>query len=470
LSSHKQSGGGLPDQIARMLSDRVPTALEAEAALLGSMMLDPSVVADVVEAIQDESDFYRSTNGALYDIILTVWSQRERYDLVDIHQKAKDRGVLDSLGGLESLVEIVESVPHAQSARHYAEIVRSKSVQRQVIQASSETIESIISDSNRSVSDVLEDAESRIFNIASHSEGQGSSKSLGKMLEAREKDLRENQGTGESGIRTGFVDFDKMTGGLHEGELTLIAARPSQGKSSLVLNIAEYLAVDQNIPVAFFSLEMSDKQLADRILASRTGILASALRYNDVNDHDLELVSQFSQEYKTCPLYVDDSPSLSPVLIRAKARRLKSRHKIQAIFVDYIQLMNARADSRHLEISAISKGLKALARELEVPVVALSQLSRNVESRQNKRPIMSDLRESGSLEEDADAVTFLYRDDYYHRNEPAYQPDNTAEWIVAKQRQGPVGTAKLTWDGAHTKFRNAYHGTVPQGETVDVWD
>ncbi|MEM0914440.1 MAG: replicative DNA helicase, partial [Planctomycetota bacterium] len=309
------------------------------------------------------------------------------------------------------------------------------------------------------VGDLLDKAERAIFDLAEHQTNEDAA-TLQELLEQTYERLANDDGLSDAGLKSGFYELDEMTNGLHAGEMIIIAARPSMGKTALMLNIAEHMSVETKQPVAVFSLEMSKDQLAQRLLCSRSNVDSQKVRRNTLTPDDFERLAMACGELGECPMYIDDTPGLSILQLRAKARRLAARHSIQAIFVDYLQLMAdpSTRENRQQEVSSISRGIKALARELSVPVICLSQLNRSSESREGHRPRMSDLRESGSIEQDADVVMMVHREDYYHRGEDGYVDTNIAELIVAKQRNGPTGVVKLQFNGGTTRFNNLAAG------------
>ncbi|MDX1682320.1 MAG: replicative DNA helicase [Phycisphaeraceae bacterium] len=439
--------------MARLLNREPPAAIEAECALLGSMMLDSRVIGDVIEVIQGPDDFYRSGHSAIYEVLVDMFDRNDAVDMVQINQRLTDLGQLEKVGGLEYLIELAESVPHAASARYYAQTVRDKAMLRELIDAAGEILHDAYGSASP-VTEQLEHAEQMMFRLGQSTAGQ-SAANLNDLLQKLYDKLTQDDGRSVTGLETGFFELDEMTSGLHDGEMIIIAARPSMGKTALALNIAEHIAVDQKKPVAIFSLEMSRDQLAQRLLCSRSGVDSQKMRRNMLGEQDFEQLRLMVGKLSEAPLYIDDTPGLSLLSLRAKARRLASRHDIEAILIDYMQLMHSPGyESRQQEVTALSMGIKALARELSVPVVCLSQLNRGPESREGHRPRMSDLRESGSIEQDADVVLMLHREDYYQRGQPDYEMTNKAELIVAKQRNGPTGIVELQFNGRTTRFNN----------------
>ncbi len=454
-----------------------PHALEAESSLLGSILIDPTVLNDVQLILHGSDDFFKKANGLIFESMVELYNQCSTVDLVQLQQLVTDRNLLAAIGGIEYLVDVARSVPSAASATHYARLVKEKSVVRQLIAAAGE----ILQDAYTNPDDprgILDDAERRIFGIAQQSE-QRHAETLDQLLNDAIRQLEENEGRIITGISTGYPQLDEITSGFQNSEMIVVAGRPSMGKTALALNIAENM-VARDVPVAIFSLEMSRQQLTQRLLSSRSAVSGHKIRRNMLSDRDMEAILQAANDLMQRPLYIDDTPGLSIMQLRAKARRLKQSHEIGAIFVDYLQLMTSgrRAESRQQEVSEISRGIKALARELNVPVICLSQLNRAAEQREGHRPRMSDLRESGSIEQDADVVAMLHRESYYHINDQSWMEANEdkqslAELIIAKQRNGPTATVKLSWDNTCTRFYDwtdsyasegqGYAAVVPQG-------
>ncbi|MEM1209410.1 MAG: replicative DNA helicase [Planctomycetota bacterium] len=445
-------------ELTKLFDKLPPSAPEAEAALLGSMILDWRVCADVLQLVKTGDDFAKPAHAAIYDALIELYNTTQSIDLVQLNQRLVDKAILDQVGGVDYLVELAESVPSATSAGYYAKIVRDKAVLRGLIEKAG----TIIYDAyhaDEPVGDLLDKAERAIFDLAEHQTNEDAA-TLAELLEQTYERLANDDGLSDAGLKSGFYELDEMTNGLHDGEMIIIAARPSMGKTALMLNIAEHMSVETKQPVAVFSLEMSKDQLAQRLLCSRSSVDSQKVRRNTLTPDDFERLAMACGELGECPMFIDDTPGLSILQLRAKARRLAARHSIQAVFVDYLQLMAdpSTRENRQQEVSSISRGIKALARELSVPVICLSQLNRASESREGHRPRMSDLRESGSIEQDADVVMMLHREDYYHRGEDGYVDTNIAELIVAKQRNGPTGVVKLQFNGGTTRFNNLAAG------------
>ena len=438
-----------------------PQNLEAEQSVLGSMLIDKDALLEAAEILLAD-DFYRETHQIIFQSVVELSNRGEPVDLVTICEELENKGLLGKVGDAAYLATITNMTPTAAHVKYYANIVKEKSLLRNLIRAATE----IITKSYgyiENVEEVLDEAEQMIFNVARAKE----SKSFIHIRDALEETLEKlerlyEQRSGITGLSTGFVDLDNSTSGLQDSDLIIIAARPSMGKTTLALNIAQHIAVEDNLPVAFFSLEMSKEQLAQRLLCAHAEIDAQKLRRGFLSSEDWPRLTQAVGPLSEAPLYIDDTASISVMEMRAKARRLKMEKGLSAIFVDYLQLMRGseKAENRQQEISNISRSLKALAKELDCPVVALSQLSRAVEQRIDKRPILSDLLESGGIEANADVVMFIYREDYYN---PDTDRKHITEIIIAKQRNGPTGKAELYFMDRFNKFVNiAYRDNAVQ--------
>jgi len=446
-----------PADLPKLFDRLPPNAIEAEAAVLGSMLHDWRVCGEVLQVIKSADDFYLGKHAAIYGVLIELYDQTQSIDMVQLNQRLADKQMLEQIGGLDYLVELMEAVPSAASAEHYAHIVRDKAVLRGLIDASSHIIQDAYT-ADLPAQELLEIAEKQIFDIAQFGNTDQAA-DLKDLLQETFDRLEAEDGRMVTGVETGFFELDEMTNGLQPGEMIIVAARPSMGKTALALNIAEHMGATAKVPVAVFSLEMSKQQLAQRLLCSRSGVDSHKLRRNMLSRDDFAKLSLTVGELSEAPIFIDDTPGLSLLALRAKSRRLKARHDVKAIFIDYLQLMSAPgSENRQQEVSNISRGIKALARELEVPVVCLSQLNRAAEQREGHRPRMSDLRESGSIEQDADVVMMLHREDYYHRGEDDYVDNNQAEVILTKQRNGPTGTVKLAFHGSTTRFNNLASG------------
>jgi replicative DNA helicase len=455
-SKNKQKNSTWTDaDLQQLLQGRkVPGSPEAEAAVLGSMLLDRERVGDVIEVIGADS-FSVTEHRILYEAILSLYEKNSEIDLVLLRDELKKRKSLEAVGGVDYLVRVAESVPSATNASYYANIVKEKAMLRELAHACGEILNEACEESG-DVGEKLDIAEKRIFEVT-EKKIQGSVVPIKDLItEAFESIEARKGGDGITGAATGFLELDSMLCGLQKGEMIIVAGRPSMGKTSFALNIAENIGIKEGLPVVIFSLEMGKHQLVERFLCSYSGVDSQQVRKGLLSTEDMAELTQAGGELFEKPIFVDDTPGLTPLMIRAKCRRLKSQHDIQVIFIDYMQLMSlgGRVESRQQEISTISRYLKSLARELDVPVVVLSQLNRGAEGREGHRPRMSDLRESGSIEQDADVVMLLHREDYYHRGEPDYEENNQAEVIIAKQRNGPTGVIKLYFDGKYTRFEN----------------
>jgi replicative DNA helicase len=437
--------------LAKQFDRLPPHSIEAEMCVLASIMLDErkEVLSELISQINRDS-FFQADHQIIFDVLLKLYEQNRPIDAVILYEELGKRQLLDEVGGEAYLGKILNTVPSAAHGHHYAGIVREKALLRQLISASNEILRDAYSP-YESADKVLDDAERRIFQIAEKKVGSG--------IEPMEKVLHEVfdmiENRGQRGIETGFHEMDDMLNGLQRGEMVIVAARPSMGKTAFAMNVIEHIAADQKMPVAVFSLEMSKQQLAQRMLCSRGQIDAHKLRKGMLNGQEYAKLAVVVGELAKAPIWVDDSPGLTPLELRAKARRLHMQHDVKCIMIDYMQLMdNPGVESRQQQISEISRAVKSIARELNIPVICLSQLNRQSEGRDGHRPRMSDLRESGSIEQDADVIMLLHREDYYRMSDPDFQPDNIAEVIIAKQRNGPTGTVKLTFLNKTTRFEN----------------
>ncbi|MCL8207422.1 MAG: replicative DNA helicase [Actinomycetia bacterium] len=431
--------------------DRLPPQhLEAELAVLGALLIDPGVADDVAQLLKPE-DFYRDAHREVYEAILDLLggSTGHQIDVITVSEALRRRGTLDNVGGLPFLMELAKVVPTAAHAVHYAQIVREKAILRRVIETGTKMVGMAFA-GERSSEEILEQAQQALSELAhkGRREPQRLQQILVTTLDRVEKMASQK---GLAGLSTGFPDFDRLTSGLQPSDFLVVAARPSMGKTNFCLNIARHVAVRERVPVVIFSLEMSQEQLALRLIAAEADIDGQRLRTGNLTEEMWARLTQSLGRLGDAPIYIDDTPALSPLELAAKARALNRKTRLGLIIVDYLQLMTARgrAENRQQEISEISRSLKALARELAVPVLTLSQLSRAVESRTDKRPMLSDLRESGAIEQDADLVAFIYRDDYYSKETETQSP---AELIIAKQRNGPTGLVHLLFRKDTGKF------------------
>ena len=444
------TGNGF-DQPERASSfDRLPPhSLDAEMCLLASMMLDREIIGEVVQRVERDS-FYLADHQIIYEALVHLWQGNRPIDAVILRDELAKRQLLEEIGGTAYIAELLGSVPSAAHAMHYAGIVREKALLRQLIEASNKCLQDAYSP-HENVEQVMDRAEKRIFDIA-QKKITGEVVSLGSVAENVYEMLEDK---GRAGLMTDFFDLDEMLHGLQAGEMIIVAARPSMGKTAIAMNIVESVAAKQ-VPVAVFSLEMSKQQLAQRMMCSRAGLDSQRVRKGMLRNEEYQKLAMMVTELAKFPIWVDDTPGLTIMDLRAKSRRLALQRGIKLIMVDYMQLMEGTSgvESRQQQITEISRGIKGIARELNVPVICLSQLNRQSEGRDGHRPRMSDLRESGSIEQDADVVMLLHREDYYRQTEPDFVPDNIAEVIIAKQRNGPTGTVKLTFDSRTTSFRN----------------
>lgn len=430
----------------------LPHSIEAERSVVGSMILDSEAVVIASEIVTKE-DFYGKQYGILYEAMVELYNDGKPIDLITLQDKLKEKDVPPELTGIEFIREITSSVPTSVNVKYYAEIVREKSVLRRLIKINEE-IENVCYLANRPVDEIMDITEKKIFNLLQSKPGGDFVPIKDVVIDALEKIEISSRSQGNvTGLATGFTDLDSRTAGFHPSELILIAARPAMGKTAFELNIAQYMAFRKNVTVAIFSLEMSKEQLVNRLFSLESHVDSQKIRTGNLEDNDWESLIESAGIIGKSNLIIDDTPGITISELRSKCRKYKLEHNLGIIIIDYLQLMSGggRTESRQQEVSEISRSLKALARELEVPVVALSQLSRAVEGREDKRPMLSDLRESGAIEQDADVVMFLYRDEYYHKDSDR---KGIAEVIIAKQRSGATGTVELVWLPQYTKFAN----------------
>ena len=431
-----------------------PQSLEAEESILSAILVDNNTLLEILDILSPE-DFYRSTHQKIFSAILELFSRNDPVDLVTLTNILREQDRLEEIGGAAYLANLVDTVPLAVNAQYYAKIVYNKACLRRLIEKTNSIAKRCFEDRG-DVDDVIDFAETSIFEI-SENKIKPTFYPIGKIIESNIDVLEERQGNRAlvTGVATGFTKLDELTAGLQKSDLVILAGRPGMGKTALALNIAKNAAVDANIPVAIFSLEMSKEQLSLRMLSSEARIDSSRLRRGFISQDDWIKITDSAGVLSQAPIFIDDSPNITALEIRAKSRRLKMDKNIGLIIIDYLQLMKGRASAerRDLEISEISRSLKALAKELDLPVVALSQLNRKLEERSDKRPQLADLRESGALEQDADVVAFLYRDELYNKDEN--NPNKgKAELIVSKQRNGPTGFTILTFLDTYTRFEN----------------
>ena len=433
-----------------------PHSLEAERSLLGGLMLDQRAWDQIADAVAGD-DFYRTDHRLIFSAISALVERDLPPDAVTVVQHLERQLQLEAAGGVDYVARLVEDTASAANIRAYAEIVRERAMLRQLIEVGGDIAASAHGSEDLTVSDLVDMAEQKVFSIADRGRRGGSGfKALSSVLQGAMDTLDElSHSDGDiTGVSTGFEKMDEMTAGLQRGDLVIVAGRPSMGKTTFAVNIAENAAIGNGIPVAIFSMEMGAEQLAFRMISSIGRVNQGNLRRGRLTDEDHSRISSAVTMLTEAPIFIDDGAALTPTEIRARARRLKREHGLGMIVVDYLQLMQVAgtAENRATEISEISRSLKALARDLEVPVIALSQLNRSVEQRVDKKPVMSDLRESGAIEQDADVILFIYRDEVYN-------PDTTsrkgiADIIIAKQRNGPIGDFPLTFLGEYTKFEN----------------
>ena len=431
-----------------------PNDVEAEQAVIGSMLTDRDAVISAIEVLKEE-DFYREDNKTIYEAILNLYNRSEPIDIITLKAELTSMGMFDKIGGLEYIVGLPEKVPTTANVEKYISIVKEKSELRRLIKAANEIIEQGY-DPTENIDDIMNSAEKKIFNIMQDKDQKSYSPIKDVLIDAfTELEQLYNQKQHITGVPTGFIDLDYKTAGLHNSDLILIAARPAMGKSAFALNIATNAALKAKVPAVLFSLEMSKEQMVNRILCSEAMVDSNKVRTGKIDDDDWIKLADTMGDLSEAPIYIDDTPGISINEIRAKCRKLKLEKNIGLVVIDYLQLVQGSSKraqgSREQEISEISRSLKILAKEINVPVIALSQLSRAPEQRPDHRPMLSDLRESGAIEQDADIVMFLYRDDYYNEDS---EYKGLAEVIVAKHRAGSTGTVKLVWLGNYTKFAN----------------
>ncbi|MRW87762.1 replicative DNA helicase [Pseudoduganella sp. FT26W] len=440
-----------------------PHSIEAEQSVIGGLLRDNAAFDRIADMMQPE-DFYRYDHRIIFEQIVKMINGSKPADVITVFENLTQLGKADDVGGLTYLNAMAQNTPSAANIRRYAEIVRDRSVLRQLITVADDISGQAFSPQGKETKEILDEAESRIFAIAEQgargAAGWLAVQPLLTQVVERIDELysRENQSE-ITGVPTGFIDLDRMTSGLQGGDLVIVAGRPSMGKTAFSVNIGENVAIEAGLPVAIFSMEMGGAQLAMRMLGSVGQLDQHRLRTGRLNDEDWPRLTHAIQKMNDAQVFIDETPALNPIEMRARARRLARQcGKLGLIIVDYLQLMQGSkpGDNRASEISEISRSLKGLAKELGCPVIALSQLNRSLEQRPNKRPVMSDLRESGAIEQDADVIIFLYRDEVYNPDSP---DKGTAEIIIGKQRNGPIGAVRLTWIGQYTKFGN-YSGSL----------
>jgi replicative DNA helicase len=430
-----------------------PYDVEAEQAVIGSMLTDKDAVVAAIEVLREDA-FYRDDNRAIYEAILNLYNKSEPIDIITLKDELESMNKFEQVGGYEYLASLPDKVPTTANVQKYIKIVEEKSILRHLIKTANEIID-LGYNSTEDVEDIMDSAEKKIFDIMQSKNQKGYTTIKDALVESFSK-LEElyNRKQHITGVPTGFSELDYKTAGLHGSELILLAARPAMGKTAFALNIATNAALRANVPVVIFSLEMSKEQLVNRILCSEAMVDSNKVRTGKIEEGDWVKLAGAIGPLSESEIYIDDTPGISVMEIRTKCRKLKMEKNIGLVVIDYLQLVqgnNKRVGSREQEISEISRSLKILAKELNVPVIALSQLSRAVEQRPDHRPMLSDLRESGAIEQDADIVVFLYRDDYYNKES---EKKDIAEVIIAKQRGGSTGTVELLWMGNYTKFVN----------------
>lgn len=440
-----------------LLSKVPPNDIIAEQAVLGSMLADKDAVVKAIEILKPD-DFYREDHKEIYSAMLELYGLGEPIDFLTLRNSLTQRGTLEKVGSEMFLSTLIDSVPTTSNIESYVRIVEEKATLRSLIKAANDILAMGYA-STEEVNSIIEKTEKKIFDVLQNRNSRGYA-SIKDILVDTFDNIEQlyKKKSKVSGLESGFTDLDLKTSGLNPSELLIVAARPAMGKSAFVLNIAHHVAMRSKVPVMIFSLEMSKEQMVNRILCSEAEVDSMKVRTGDLDSEDWIKLGKASGNLAEAPIYIDDTPGLSSAELRAKCRKAKLEKDIGLVIIDYLQLMESkgRSESRQNEISEISRSLKILAKELNVPVIALSQLSRAAETRPDRRPILSDLRESGSIEQDADIVMFLYRDDYYN---PDTENKNVAEVIIAKNRSGSTGTVELAWIGKYTKFANLFRGS-----------
>ena len=436
-----------------------PQAIEAEQSVLGAMMLDSRVIEDVSTELEGR-DFYRSDHKAIYEQILHLDEKGDAVDVVTVSESLANRSELDKIGGLAYLSTLAKNTPNTANVKSYAKIIRERAILRRLIESSNDIIGLAYDPEGREPDEVLDFAESAIFEIAkNNNQAKAGFKRINVLLNSAVAKIEELFKTKQTvtGVPTGFVDLDQKTSGLQGGDLVIVAGRPSMGKTSFAMNLVEFAAINENLPVAVFSMEMPGTQLATRMLASLSRVNSTRLRTGQLDGSDWPKLTSAMGLLAEKSIYIDDTPALSPLEVRSRARRLAGEHEhgLGMIMIDYLQLMrgsdSGNNENRNVEISNITRSLKGLAKELDCPIVVLSQLNRSLEQRPNKRPVMSDLRESGAIEQDADVIMFIYRHEVY---EPETDQKGLAEIIIGKQRNRPIGTVRLAFLGEFTRFES----------------
>lgn len=438
--------------------DRMPPQdLDAERSVLGGMLLSKDAIADVLETVRGQ-DFYRPSHELIYDAILDIFGRGEPADAITVADELTKRGNLQRAGGQAYLHELMQAVPTAANAGYYAEIVAERAILRRLVEAGTRIVQMGYGQGGGEVEEVVNAAQAEVYAVADKRSSEDY-QVIGDIFDATVDEIEHASGTqGEMlGVPTGFVDLDALTNGLHGGQMVVLAARPAMGKSTLGLDICRAASIEHGLTSAIFSLEMSKSEIVMRMLSAEASIPLQKLRKGDLDENDWAKIADIQGRLSSAPLFIDDSPNLSLMEIRAKARRLKQQHNLKLVVIDYLQLMTSgkKVESRQQEVSEFSRALKLLAKEIEVPVIALSQLNRGPEQRTDKKPQMSDLRESGSIEQDADMVILLHREDAYEKESPRA---GEADFIVAKHRNGPTATITVAFQGHLSRFKDMAQG------------
>ncbi|SNC64236.1 primary replicative DNA helicase [Kytococcus aerolatus] len=438
--------------------DRMPPQdLDAERSVLGGMLLSKDAIADVLETVRGQ-DFYRPSHELIYDAILDIFGRGEPADAITVADELTKRGNLQRAGGQAYLHELMQAVPTAANAGYYAEIVAERAILRRLVEAGTRIVQMGYGQGGGEVEEVVNAAQAEVYAVADKRSSEDY-QVIGDIFDATVDEIEHASGTqGEMlGVPTGFADLDALTNGLHGGQMVVLAARPAMGKSTLGLDICRAASIEHGLTSAIFSLEMSKSEIVMRMLSAEASIPLQKLRKGDLDENDWAKIADIQGRLSSAPLFIDDSPNLSLMEIRAKARRLKQQHNLKLVVIDYLQLMTSgkKVESRQQEVSEFSRALKLLAKEIEVPVIALSQLNRGPEQRTDKKPQMSDLRESGSIEQDADMVILLHREDAYEKESPRA---GEADFIVAKHRNGPTATITVAFQGHLSRFKDMAQG------------
>ncbi len=446
------------------LMDRVPPqSLEAEMSLLGSMLLNRDAIGEVISVIAPhEVDwFYRPDHRILFDLLVKLYDKQAPVDLVVVREALAQQNQLEEVGGVAYLVELAESVPTWVNASHYAQLVRDKGILRDLIRCCGQITDSAYH-AAEDAKLILDKAEQSLFDVTER-RVTGQPVPVRELVEEAARQLESRDSMHVTGLETGFAELDDVTSGLQPGDLIIVAGRPSMGKTAFGLNVAEHIAITNEKPAVFFSMEMSRQQVVQRLLCSRARVDSQRFRKRMCSEEEIKHLLDACALMETAPLYIDDTPGMTIMELRAKVRRLRQLHRIEAVFVDYMQLMHQpQAESRQQEIATISRGLKSLGRELNIPIIAMAQLNRMAEGRSDHRPRMGDLRESGAIEQDADVIMLIHREEYYKPQDPALQ--GLAELSIAKQRNGPTANIKLHFNRQLTRFDNLSHTPEPGGE------